>query len=470
VESTPPQAEHASLSAYWRGLGVCLVLTAIYIAVIMALGTETARRSTAPPWYAWIRLPKVHTRPGTIFLVLPALVFAGWMVVIRRCNENPLSAAMLLPLACAAVLAMNATMAMTDGSAGAIAKPFNWPGSESFSDVGYMHGIRNFLASYVHNLYRYSIHTRTHPPGAVLFLYLVGRMVAPGLTAAAWSAVAVTATAAIPFALLARRIGGERIGLLALAMYVVAPSLVIYGATSMDGVFLASLLWSMYLLYRVVDRPGIAIAVVAGIALAISFSLTYAAVCVVCLMLIYAAMELMADGGKFPRMALSLTLCGLIVVAWFAVIYLWSGFNYLACLSGSRFYDHYAMRTSSMTFGRYLDISFCNLVALLTGVGFAALVLWWKQTVRSLKSIRGWTKLDRFNAAGVICVVGFSFARLFTHETERIWLFFIPPALLAAAGWIVRAEKETQRPLLEWTMGLMFAQTWLMQMLLFTIW
>jgi len=470
VELSPPQTKRQSLGPYWRALIVCLVLAAAYLALIISLNTETARRSSAPPWYAWIRYPNVNTRAETIFLVLPAIVFAGWTLAIRRLRVKPLRDSLLLPLTCAAVFAMNVTMALTDGSFAAIAKPFDWGGSEYFSDVHSVHGVRSFLHGYVDNLWHYAIHTRTHPPGAVLFLYFVARLVHPGLQAAAWSAVAVTATAVIPFYLLARRIGGSRIAQLALAIYIVTPSLVIYGATSMDGVFLASLLWSMYFLYRLVDQPGFGISLLAGISLAISFSLSYIAVCALSLMLVFGAMELIVDRCKFWPMTLSLALSGMVVIVWFVAIYLLSGFDYLACLRASRFYDHFAMRTNSMTPGRYFDISFCNLIAFLIGIGFPAIVLWWKQITSSLKSLSAWVKPDRFSAAGVICILAFSFAKLFTHETERIWLFFLPPALLGAAAWINRTDEQQQEPLLEWAMVLLFAQTWLMQILLYTIW
>jgi hypothetical protein len=122
------------------------------------------------------------------------------------------------------------------------------------------------------------------------------------------------------------------------------------------------------------------------------------------------------------------------------------------------------MRTFSISFGRYLDISFSNLIAFLIGVGLPAMVLWGRETIESLKRR---TSADRFNIALVISVLFFSFARLFTHETERVWLFFVPLALIAAASWIARRGDGR---LLEWTMCLSFVQTWLFQLLLFTIW
>jgi 4-amino-4-deoxy-L-arabinose transferase-like glycosyltransferase len=327
-------------------------------------------------------------------------------------------------------------------------------------------GVGSFLHGYVENLYHYSIHTRTHPPGAVLFLYFVRCVMGPGIAAAAWAAVVVTATGIIPFYLLARRLAGERVACVAIALYPIAPSLVLFGATSMDGVFLVPLLWSIYFLQRAISEGRLIDAIAAGCSLTISLLFSYVTVCIGVMMLIYAILELAENPKHLGRIAGSFVLCAILIVGLLAIIYHLTGFNYLACLGASRYYDHYSMRTFHLSFGRYVDISFSNLIAFLIGVGLPAVVLWGRET---LESLHRRTSADRFNIALVISVLFFSFARLFTHETERVWLFFIPPALIAAASWIARRDDGNGR-LLEWTMCLSFAQTWLFQLLLYTIW
>jgi dolichyl-phosphate-mannose-protein mannosyltransferase len=455
-------------------VAACVVLLGAYIAVIMLLQTETARRSTAPPWYSWLRLPPTRTRWQSALLALPAVAFAGWAGVVRRLIARPFPQALALLSAFVFVFAINVTTAMMDGSAKAIWKPFDWPGSEYFSDVPAVRGVGQFLHGYVQNLYHYSIHSRTHPPGAVLVLYFVGRALGPGIGTAAWSAVFITATGVAPFYLLARRLAGRQTASIALALYATAPSLVLFGATSMDGVFLVAMLWSTYFLHRAIVEPGTGISIVAGFVVAASLMLSYVTVCVGVMTFIYAILELAVSPKRIGRVAGSFAICAMVIFLCLAILYGLTGFNYLACFRASRFYDHYAMKTFSISFFRYVDVSFSNLIAFLIGVGFPVIVLWWKQTIRS---VIGRTPADRFNMAGVASVLIFSFAGLFTHETERIWLFFVPVGLLAAASWIGRAggkgfalRGSIERRLLEWTMSLTFMQTWLMQLLLFTIW
>jgi hypothetical protein len=456
----------ALLIPYWRAAAACVLVLAAYVAAIKMMHTETTQRGTAPPWYAWARLPLTRTRWQCVYVAIPAVLFAAWFSFVRRISRETISRNWLLPSAFIAVFLMNTFVAMMDGSPKAIWIPFNRPGEEYFFDVPAVKSVGSFLRGYAQHLYLYHLHTRTHPPGPVLLLYFISRAIGPTVVVAAWSAVAITATAVVPFFLLARRLAGEKNAAIAAALYVVTPSLVLFGATSMDGIILVPLLWAMYFLLRTINEPGLLLAIAAGISLTISLIFSYATVCVGTMMLIYAAMKIAANPSLARHIAGSFAVCaGLILVFLFA-LYRASGFDYLACLHASRIEDHYQMRTFHMTFFRYVDICLCNLTAFLVGVGVAAGVLWGRETIESIKPR---TDGDRFNLALVISVLIFSFAGLFTRETERIWLFFMPPALIAAATWIARRDDSEQK-LLEWAMCLSFVQTWLFQLLLYTIW
>ncbi len=452
--------------SFFGVLGLLIALLGAYIAVIHLLHTETAMRATGAPWFSWVRWPPTKTVRDVPWVVGPVVVYYFWAGFIRRMVKRPeMPAAMVVVGAFIGVLGMNAAVAMMDGGVAAIWKPFDSP-SEYFSDVGAVRDVKSFLHSYVAHFPDYSLHTRTHPPGAVLLLYGVARLIGPGVKTAAWSAVILTASAVVPFALLARRVAGRRVAAMAIGLYGVAPSLVLFGATSMDGVFLVALLWAVYFVQRAMTEGGLGDAVRAGMAVAVAAMFSYVVVCIAAMMFVYGLLEVWRDRGRARKFLKAVGVCVAVVGAIFVAIYFYSGFDYLACLKRSRFYDHYAMGTFRMTLARYLDISASNLAAFLIGVGLPAVVLWAWETRKSA-AMDG--AADRMNVAVVAAVVFFSFAHLFTHETERVWMFFVPLALLAAAGWIGRREGIEDR-LLGWAMGLMLVQTMLMQWLLFTIW
>jgi hypothetical protein len=159
--------------------------------------------------------------------------------------------------------------------------------------------------------------------------------------------------------------------------------------------------------------------------------------------------------------ARNLVVCALLTFTIFSAINHFTGFSLLACLNASRHSDHYVMKTFSLADGRYFDISFSNLFAFLIGTGFVTVMFWWRFFQHR--------KIDPLQLAALITIVVLSFAGLFTHETERIWLFFIPLPLMAAAK-VIQEEGFNSSRLLEWAMGALFLQTWLCQVFLYTMW
>ena len=100
-----------SLGPYWRSLAVCLAILAIYIGAIFLLHTETATRTTAPPWYSWLRRPPRRS----VYLLLPFVVFAGWMKFVRHALDRQINTGVLLAVAVTATFAINVTTALMDG-------------------------------------------------------------------------------------------------------------------------------------------------------------------------------------------------------------------------------------------------------------------------------------------------------------------------------------------------------------------
>jgi hypothetical protein len=144
------------------------------------------------------------------------------------------------------------------------------------------------------------------------------------------------------------------------------------------------------------------------------------------------------------------------------------------------------MHTFTLALGRYIDISFDNLLAFLIGAGFVTTMFAASQMRWEFRQILSpkpegkphQQKLDLLSfkslaLATTIAILILSFAGLFTHETERIWLFFSPMLLMATVCYITRNASNDiprQTRLLEWTMGALFLQTWLCQIWLYTMW
>jgi hypothetical protein len=75
--------------------------------------------------------------------------------------------------------------------------------------------------------------------------------------------------------------------------------------------------------------------------------------------------------------------------------------------------------------------------------------------------------------AFALALIAFSFARMFSLETERIWIFMTPLILIPAANEVmqIRSSKPLRVTLrVSTVMLLLFAQTWLTEILLYTWW
>jgi signal transduction histidine kinase len=121
----------------------------------------------------------------------------------------------------------------------------------------------------------------------------------------------------------------------------------------------------------------------------------------------------------------------------------------------------------------WIDVSFANCIAFLIGIGLITTTLWLSAVGASIWQLirrRGADHL--FELAMFIAIVTISFSRLFTLETERIWIFLMPLLIAAAANQLVRLSRSHCRLAIRVAivLVLLMAQTWVCQLVLNTWW
>ena len=298
-------------------------------------------------------------------------------------------------------------------------------------------GVPAFLERYSTPVYfdRLSFHAATHPPGGVLFLWLASLPFGHAL----WSAVVATVTFAglslAPLFLVARRLYGDSVARRALALYLLAPNIVLFTTTSMDGPFSVFPVTSLWLFYEAAFETGprpSARGVALGAAVALSAFMTYAS----CLMGLFfgvtAALSWVADRERLRRMLWSLAAALSTFVALFAALQLSTGFRPIRALRLSLARDEAGMGSGYENLERFLQIGFCNLLAFLLAAGIPLTVLWLLELRRALAArLRG--SSDVFVVASAATLLLAAFSTLFTAEVERIWLFLVPFLVIPAA-------------------------------------
>jgi hypothetical protein len=483
--------------SYW--LHVVMLALAIHAynrtAYLRGWVTGNGRFSdVAAPLYAstqwWIPLARdmnrlsQATREHLPYLIPPAATALVWTIFViwRLRSHKPLHPMVLAAIALTFVNAMNVTTAMIDGGRVSLSTPFRRHHIEYIGDVDVVRDSPAvFIRRYPQLGGELCHHSRTHPPGAVLFLWIVEKVFGGGVETAALVTIVVSSLTVLPALALARDRGGPRVALITAALYVVTPSLVLFGATCMDGVFAVLPVTGVWLMNRsfaqraelarstvVPSSRSVSYALAGGLVFSGALFLTYA---VAALGVVYAALlvsQLRFGLRAFARLLVLMTIVLAMMLAVHGLMYWWNGFDPVQCLRSAIESDANVMESLR---SHRIDVGFANLVAFIIGVGVVAAVAWWHHVAHRIIPLARNQSRDAWDLALFAGIAATGFLGWFTRETERIWLFLIPPILVGAAAALAGRAGSAPRV---WTtaavMVLLIAQTILMEFFLNTWW
>ena len=373
-------------------------------------------------------------------------------------------------------------------------EPYTRTGLEYYGDVPRVDelGIRRFLRDYSKpELFdTLSGHTRTHPPGGVLFLWHVSGLFGYNLVSASLVTILFTALTVIPIYRLGERLYGEKVGRYALLLFLITPNFVMFTGTSMDGPFSVFPILSVYLFYEARDRETIPdqvwhefrpYSLLTGLSLALGMFMTYSTVVVGVFLCVLALLE----RRRFVQYLKVLLFAASGFIGFYLLLFILTGFRPIEALWAAIKKDEMGMGTGYESIGRYFHLSFANLFAFLIGVGFPITLIWLREIVSVLKEWKQYTasseqesnrsripwifrheKLDAFVIGFLITLLFFTFSTLFTMEVERIWIFMVPFFVIPVAKHL------TTRPVsdLYWVAGILVAQLIVSEVLLYTYW
>lgn len=439
--------------------------------------------------------------------IFPALIVCiGFLYLCYRyILPNSISSHLLILISVVCFVAINISVAQIDGfreigteeepaQISALLEPYTRSGLEYYADVPYIDelGLPAFLRDFSKTelFEKLSGHTRTHPPGGVVFLWCVSQIFGYNLLSASLLSILFTATVIIPFYKLSERLYGEKVALYALLLFLITPNFVMFTTTSMDGPFSVFPILSLYLFYEARERetsPDIALdtfrpySLLTGISLAFGMFMTYATVVIGVFLCVVALLE----RSRFVQYLKVLAFAATGFIGFYLLLYVITGFQPFDALWAAIKKDEAGMGSGFETIDRYLHLSFANLFAFLIGVGIPITVVWirqlissgidWKQRVMSSdngssQSRIPWylhlEKLDTYVIGFVITLLYFTFSSWFTMEVERIWIFMVPFFVIPVANYLT----ERPRSDLYWVGGMLVAQLLLSEVLLYTYW
>jgi methylthioxylose transferase len=390
--------------------GGALVVLAVGL-VAKAAGVDWG--TPAQPLTVFLR-PALSTWALPAALILGACLYVGVRLARGDVHIGPSGfAAATFALTLLTRLALN----VFRGGPGALRQPFvvgraGEGRTEFLPGLPFLEGgVGHFLSHFTEISPKLPIQAQGHPPGLLLTMHYLGIDTAGGLAALT---ILVGALATPLLYLLARELAPEAEARAATLLFVFVPTSLLYGATSADALFATlGVLAAVGLLAR---RP--AARVLGALALALATFFSYALLAVGA----WAALVRWRREGIGSALRLA-ALCAIVLVACFVVLDLVTGFSLLAAIRATD--DRY--REGIARLRPYAFWFFGSPAAFVLMLGPIA---WF--VARSLARKEA-TALALAIVIAVSVIAGYTKA-----ETERIWIFLVPFACLAAARSLPR--------------------------------
>ena len=412
--------------------------------------------------------------------ILPALVvLISFLLLCRKVFlQQAISTTQLFLISIGFFLAISVSVAMIDGyrevagrQLAAFLEPYTRTNYEYYGDVPKVDqvGLWSFLRDYAKpELFStLSGHAQTHPPGGILFLWIVSKLFGYNLLAASLGSVVFTSLTVVPIYLLAKALYGELIGRYALALFLIIPNFVMFTGTSMDGPFSLFPILSLYLFYKGRESErAMRYGVLTGLSLSCGMLMTYSTVFIGLFFSIVLLLTLILDRGRFRYTLTLLLIAGVTFIVFYLLMFLSTGFNLFEALQVSIRKDSARLGTGYETIELYLHLSVGNLFAFLIGVGIPVTTVWLRQIAKTIREARCGKPIDIYVIGYLISLLVISFSALFTMEVERVWIFMAPFVLIPAAKYL------SQRGIADfyWVAGLLCLQLVLFEVTLYTYW
>lgn len=417
-------------------------------------------------------------QPNLSLWVFPALIIlAGFVLICRKILlRQATSRARFFAISILSFLVIGISVAMIDGyqevdgqHIPAFLEPYTRTSLEYYGDVPKVDavGVESFLRDYAKpELFQtLSLHSQTHPPGGILFLWMASKCFGYSLLSAALATICFTSITVIPIYWLAKDLYGEVVGRYATVLFLIMPNFVMFTTTSMDGPFSVFPMVSVYLFYKATSTRSTLYAALTGISLGFGMFMTFSTVFIGLFFGVVTLLTLMMDRKRFKGVLTALFIAGAAFTGFYLLMFALTRFNLLDVLMAAIEKDENLMGTGYESISRYFHVSIANLFAFLIGIGIPITIVWSNQTPRMFR------RRDIYAIGYFISLLVIAFSTLYTMEVERIWLFMAPFVVIPVAKYLrdLCDDQRSTSPFY-WVAGLLCLQLTLFEATLYTYW
>jgi hypothetical protein len=433
--------------------------------VLGAFGPGKSVTRIVPVYMHW----EFHLKTG---LMAALVVLGGFLVWFTRHGWAGVSTGRLMAALVVFHLLLATSVALIDGGPQRLVRSYEQLSATDYSGaVPRVQSVTAFLTDYPRLMPGLPLHCQTHPPGGVLFLWLVAQVFGSGAAPAVLATIGMSSLAVPAVYLLARETLPEQPARLATGLFMLAPSIVLFSATCLDAVFMVPMIWAMFFLWKLRDGRAITLGALAGAAATLASLMTYSASFLAAWMILVVGLTAAFDRGRLQRTLLGLFVAAMTAIALYFCLWIATGYDpwatFTTALQG---HGRIMAGGNHATARQHAHLAIANLAAFLFCAGIPLTVL----GARRLAAFgRGATERDVgwiFDVSFVAAVALVDVAPLYTLEVEHIWLFMVPGLAIAAARSLGAVHLLRPPKLAVVALALQAAQTVLFEVCFNTVW
>jgi len=461
-----------------RGVVVPYRLAAAILCAVLALlpgllSLVFGATAYAVPLGTWLRGTLLHL-PLLSVAVAGGLAMRAWLPgLLADAEAGQLAGKRLLHFLIAAFVfgaLLACAVAAIRGGFHGISQAYARSAYEYAGDIGVTRSIRDLFSRYIEVRPYLSMHAKVHPPGPIALLWLMSYVVGRSALALSLATVVFGSLTVFPLYGWVKACFGARPALLAVVLYTVVPSVVLFTATSADILFLPFTVTTLYLFERALQGRSLRFGLAAGVGFALMSLLKFSLLAVGFYFAFRAIAHWLGDGQAARARFLDGTVTAAAMLAAalgvHALVYLWSGFDYVGALLAGKeqfdldqyYLDELSPRWPAWTFRFWNPLTWFYFA----GIPISLLYLW---RLRWPGPHKAWM------AVLTLTLLTLNLLYLARGEGERSALYLFP-FLIAGATLALEPflrEGEPLRPLFAVTIFLVL-QCWVTELLFYTYW
>lgn len=322
-------------------------------------------------------------------------------------------------------------------------------------------GGKNFLHQYTELLPELPIHTQTHPPGYVLFLYGAEVFLQANYLGMAVLIVLFGSLSLIPLFFFWEKVFSPTLARRLAELFVFVPSIIIFSSTSLEIFFLflvSAVLHSAYRGWKGSYVWSILCGLFMTLALFSNFLFLLTGPIWLACLVFFVKKEKSVPAKWLVLGRVCLT--GVTTLALLGILYLGTGYSIIDNFLAARSLNQEIVQSNFASMATYINYFLMNLVAFALYLGVPALYIFIKNYRHSFDRTDFWHWL----AASILFF--FLLIGIFQGENERIWLFIVPFVMVYLLKFASQASHKEMNAFL----ALQAWQIITIQILFYTYW